>query len=363
VFRYADVHASLYDRRLGRGETTFRPGIDPEDLERLDLFWEKPTSLVMVDPPHHSRLRSLIFRAFTPRRVEEMRPRITQIADRLLDRLTEGDIRDWMNEVAFDLPIAVIGELLGVPEEDRAQFLPLAKAAHPALDPWATLEQVTKAHEASLAMTSYFDDLLAERKKHPDDGLLSAMVKAEEDGDKLSHEELITMSALLFVGGFGTSANLMGNGLYGLLRHPDQLRRLQNDHSLVPSAVEEFLRWDSPVQINARMVLEPVVIGEQPLEAGTFILLLPGAANRDPAQFTNPDDLDIGRDEGQPLSFGAGAHYCIGAALTRLQAQVLFKRFLERFSSVELCGDAPQRHDTFTMRGVLELPIRVRTRS
>jgi cytochrome P450 len=268
-----------------------------------------------------------------------------------------------MSQLAFLLPVSVIGELLGVPEPDRAQFHPLVRAVTPALEAWATLDQVTTAHEASMAMTGYFDGLLAERGRRPQGDLLTELVRAEVEGHRLNHDELIAISALLFIAGFETTANLIGNGLLALLRNPQQLQRLRDDPDLIPSAVEELLRFDSPVQLNARMALEPVEIGGKDIEPGRFVLVLIGAGNRDPSKFTDPDVLDVGRDEGSPLSFGIGIRHCLGAALARLEAQVVFERLLSRFSHIELCDERPQRHDTFTMRGLEHLPVRLTPRA
>jgi cytochrome P450 len=358
VLRYDDCNTVLRDRRFGRGQSVYRPVIAPDDLIGLDLFWEGRASLLMNDPPEHTRLRSLVSKAFTPRTVEHLRPEMARVADRLLDAVPRGEVVDWMRAVALPLPLTAIGELFGVPEEDRAQFEPLMRDATPAFEPLATLEEVRTAHAASVAMTGYFKDLVKERRVRPTDDLLSALVQAEQDGERLEHEELIAIAALMFVAGFDTAANLIGNGMFALLRHPGELDRLRQDPELIPRGVEELLRWDTPAQLNSRKVLEPAELGGQVLEPDSYVLLLLGAANRDPLRFHHPNVLDVMRNEGPPLSFGGGVHYCLGAALARLEAQVVFDRLLARYPRIELCDD-PKRHDTLTMRGLAELPVRL----
>ena len=361
---HAACQAALRHPRLGKGieMVSRRTGLsDEEQAEQAELRRER-RSLLWLDPPDHTRLRNLVARAFTPRTVAALRPRVEALADELLDGLGDGDGDDFMEAVANPLPVTVIGELLGVPVEERPRFLPLSRAGTLAFEPTATPEVMAAANRAGAEMHDYFVDILARRRAEPGNDLLSALLAVEEEGDVLSEPELISTAILLFGAGFETTANLLGNGLLALLRHPAELARLRADPALLAPAVEELLRFDSPVQVDARTALEDVEVAGHAVRDGEMVVTLLGAANRDPARWHEPERLDLGRQEGPALAFGAGIHHCLGAALARLEGEVVLGRLLDRFATIELADDDPPWRDSMTMRGLASLPLRL-TRS
>ncbi|HEX2063330.1 MAG TPA: cytochrome P450, partial [Acidimicrobiales bacterium] len=307
-------------------------GLSEEQKAQQDAFRNDHSNMLFADPPDHTRLRNLVVRAFTPRTVETLRPRIVALVDELLDGFGDGEV-EVMDALAFPLPVTVIGEMLGVPAEDRPRFRPLVRATTAVLELAVSPEALAQATEASTAMEEYFAALVAERRARPREDLLTQLIEAEDKGDQLSEQELISTAILLFAAGFETTTHLIGNGLLALLRHPEQLDRLRRDRGLLRPAVEELLRYDSPVQINARTAYQDLLLGDHHIDAGSTVIALLGAANRDPERFTDPDELDLGRSEASPLSFGSGIHYCLGAALARLEAQVVLDRLLERFAT------------------------------
>ncbi len=352
--RYADCSEALRDPRLGRA---------PEDVEsqlnggvRRQRRRQRP-SMLFLNPPEHTRQRKLVNRGFTPRRVESMRPHVAELTDECLDRIAEQGEADIMDLLAFPLPVAVIGELVGVPRAEQAQFRDVAQDLTARLDPIQSDEKVDRAEVAADFFREYFLDLISKRRAEPQDDLTSLLVQAEESGDVLDEDEIISVTILLFAAGFETTTNLIGSGLLALLRNPGELQRLRDDRSLLPSAVEEMLRYESPVQVNGRYALADTEIGGHPIRAGESVVTFLGAGNRDPEQFPDPDRFDVGRDHGAALSFGGGIHYCLGAALARLEAQVVFDRLLDRFATLELL-EQPTFRPSVTLRGVEELRVR-----
>jgi cytochrome P450 len=289
--------------------------------------------------------------------VEALRPHVVELTDECLDRIAEVGEADVMDLLAFPLPVAVIGELVGVPRAEQAQFRDVAQDLTAGLDPIQSDEKLDRVEEAADFFRAYFLELIAKRRAEPRDDLISLLVQAEESGDVLDEDEIISVTILLFAAGFETTTNLIGSGLLALLRNPDELRRLRDDRSLLPSAVEEMLRYESPVQVNGRYALQETEVGGQRIRAGESVVTFLGAGNRDPQQFPDPDRFDVGRDDGAPLSFGGGIHYCLGAALARLEAQVVFDRLLERFGDLELLED-PVWRPSVTLRGVEALRVR-----
>ena len=357
--RYDDCQTVLRHPEVGKDFSGLAgtEGLTAEQRAEEAAFRNDRSNMLFADPPDHTRLRSLATRAFTPRTVEKLRPSIVDLVDGLVDGF-DGEV-EVMGELAFRLPITVIGEMLGVPTADRAQFRPLVRAVTAVLELTISPEQLSQASAASATMEAYFRDLIGERRRHPQDDLLSKLIAAEEGGDSLTEYELISTSILLFAAGFETTTHLIGNGLLALLRHPDQLARLRTDRAtLLRPAVEELLRFDSPVQITARTAYTDVRIDDHVIPRGDIVLSLLGAANRDPAKFTDPEQLYLGRSEGSPISFGAGIHFCLGAALARLEGQIVFDRLLDRFPTIELVGGTPPHRDSLTLRGLLELPVR-----
>ena len=333
-------------------------GLSEEQQAEQAAFRNDRSNMLFADPPEHTRLRRLASRAFTPRSVEALRPRVVALVDDLVDRIDRAVEVDVMDALAFPLPVTVIGEMLGVPAVDRPRFRPLVRAVTAMLELSITPEELHAATEASNTLEHYFADLIAERRAHPQDDLLTRLIQAEDEGERLSEYELVSTAILLFAAGFETTTHLLGNGLLALVNNPDQLERLRADRGLIRPAVEELLRYDSPVQITARTAYEDLTVGGERIEAGNIVLALLGAANRDPARFTEPDRLDVGRSESPPLSFGSGIHHCLGAALARLEVQVVLDRLLDRFSAIELVGGPPRHRDSLTLRGLVDLRLR-----
>jgi cytochrome P450 len=367
--RYHDCLEALRDPRLGRGTWARLRGELPMprvpagfdvDLERTRGFFERAgNSMLFADPPDHTRLRQLVSRAFTPQRVERLRPAVQALVNDLLDAMAEAGEVDVIESLAFPLPVTVIGELLGVPPADRAGFQPLVSAGVAALDPTVDSATLERAIALQDQMAGYFAGLVAERRRQPADDLLSGLVAARDEGDALSDDEVIGTAILLFAAGFETTTNLVGNGLLALLRHPDQLQRWRADPDLARSGVEELLRWDSPVQLNARTALVPAEVAGQKLAPGDFVTLLVAGANRDPAKFGDGEVLDVGRSDNAPLSFGSGIHHCLGAALARMEGEVVFNSLLSRFGTIELAVDEPERRPTLVLRALKSLPVRL----
>jgi len=332
-------------------------GLTDEQRSEQDRFRNDRSNMLTTDPPDHTRLRGLVTRAFTPRTVETLRASIVALVDDLLDGFDTGEV-DVMDALAYPLPVTVIGEMLGVPAEDRPALRPLVRSVTAILELVVTPEALAEASAADAELQEYFAGLVAERRARPQDDLLSKLIDAEDKGDQLTEHELISTAILLFAAGFETTTHLIGNGMLALLRHPDELARLRADRSLVRPAVEELLRYDSPVQIAARTTYEDLSIGGHEIAKGSIVLALLGAANRDPARFRDPERFDVGRDEGPPMSFGGGIHFCLGAALARLEGQIVVDRLLDRFGTMELV-EAPVVHrDSLTLRGLMDLRVR-----
>ncbi|MEA2591507.1 MAG: hypothetical protein QOD62_1338 [Actinomycetota bacterium] len=358
--RYADIAAVLRDPRFGVGvdeaslmlaTTQDGPGVATMvELSRWMLF---------RDPPDHTRLRGLVSKAFTPRALEAVRPRVVEIVNGLIDDVARRDEVDLIAELALPLPVTVISELLGLPIEDQAQAREWAEAIAQVLDPIVTEEQATRADRAVKELAAYIGRVVARRRREPGPDLLSRLIQAEDGGAHLSEAELISTVGLLFGAGHETTRNLIGNGMLALLRHPGELQRLRDDPSLIRSAVEELLRYDSPVQIAGRGARADVVIGGEHIAAGEPMMLLVGAANRDPARFPDPDRLDVRRPDVKMLSFGGGIHFCLGAMLARTEAQIAIGTLLSRVPHLELATDHLEWRPHITLRGLSSLPVKV----
>ena len=316
------------------------------------------TTMLDIDPPDHTRLRSLVSRAFTPRSVSRWHERVQEITDRLLDAVADHDRIDLIAALGYPLPVTVIAEMLGVPAEDMDRFEgwsnDIALIVEPILSP-AQVESVRRATEEIFA---YFETIVEARRHEPRDDLVSALLAAEEEGDRLTREELLSTMLLILIAGNETTRNLIGNGMLALLRHPDQLQRLRDTPELLESAVDELLRYDSPVQLDGRVVREDLEMGGKRLRAGQKAIALLGAANRDPAAFQDPDTLDFERKEKSHLSFGRGIHYCLGASLALLEARIAFRCLLDRFVSIRLAAE-PRHRDGIVLRGLESLWIEV----
>jgi len=351
--RHADCATVARDGRLGHLPKDMLPFIGLADWAEHSALRQLFTSMLTLNPPDHTRLRRLVSSAFTARRMQTLRPAIAAMVDDMLAEMS-GPV-DFVGSFAFRLPVNVIGELLGVPAADRPAFQSVVRDWSQVLET-VTPEVLETADPAADTLRGYLAELAAERRRVPQDDLISALVAAEEAGDRLTEDELLTTAGLLFAAGFETTTNLLANGLVALLEHPEQLAALRERPALAESAVEELLRFDSPVQLVSRVVYEPVELGGMTIEPGERVVAYLGAGNRDPERFDDPDRLDLQRADNAPLSFGGGIHYCLGAPLARLEAQVAFPALLGRFPGIELAGE-PERRDSLTIRGLTQLPI------
>ncbi|WP_433359813.1 cytochrome P450 [Actinoplanes sp. CA-142083] len=356
VTHHADCSAVTRDARLGHMPAHMLAFVGLPDWEDHPALRQLFTSMLASNPPDHTRLRRLVSSAFTARRVQSLRPAIERMAEDLLAEVDGPG--DFIQAFAFPLPVGVIGELLGVPAADRGQFQSLVRDWSQLLDT-ITPAVIARADPAAATMRTYLASLVALRRRQPQDDLLSALVAVEEEGDRLTEDELLTMAGLLFAAGFETTTNLLANGLVALLSHPAQIPLLRADPA---AAVEELLRFDSPVQIVSRVAWEPTVIAGVDISPGDRLVAYLGAGNHDPARFDTPSRLDLSRSDNAPLSFGGGIHYCLGAPLARLEAQVAFPALFDRFPGISLDG-APARRDSLTIRGYTSLPVDFRRKS
>ncbi|MFN8467797.1 MAG: cytochrome P450 [Caldilineaceae bacterium] len=356
--RYDDCAGLLRDDRLmrkGLGEPV------PPPAHQKPLFDMMGNWLLLMDPPDHTRLRSLVHKAFTPRMVAQLRASIQQLTDDLLagaeQQACDGGTVDLMAAFAYPLPVSVICALLGVPREDYVQFHDWSDAIARSLDLTDEAAVYDRAAAAAGALTDYLDGLLTERRVRPQNDLISALVSLESEGDKLTKSELFGTCALLLIAGHETTVNLIGNGTLALLRHPDQWQALVVNPALAPAAVEELLRYDSPVQMTTRIAQEAFDYGGHTIRRGQEVAFLLGAANRDPARFPNPDQLDLSRGDSRHLSFGGGIHYCLGAPLARLEGEIAFSTLARRLPTLRLAADQVTYRDNFLLRGLAALPV------
>jgi cytochrome P450 len=358
--RYADVARLLPDPRLGKG--FHRLATSPMAASRggtgSPLVAEMSRWMLFQDPPDHTRIRRLVAGAFTPRAVERIRHRTQEIVDGLIDRVAGAGGMDAIEQFAFPLPVTVIAEMLGLPVEDGGMCREWTVTAARVLDPRQTPEQLVQVMEAIGHLSDYIRGIVAARRRNPGDDLLSVLIAAEEQGDRLSEDELVSTVNLLFGAGHETTINLIGNGLLALLRNPGELARLQADPSLVPGAVEELLRYDSPAQLIRRWAHEDLDACGVHVEAGDEILMLVGAANRDPERFPDPEVLDVGRTDVRHVSFGGGPHFCLGAMLARMEAQVAIATLLRRLPGIALATEHVEWRPHVVLRGLKTLPVR-----
>jgi cytochrome P450 len=342
----------LRDRRLGRLWK------DKQPAERFEPFNALHRNQMMEnEPPAHTRLRSLVAKAFARGHVERLRPRVQEMTDGLLDRADPVGGFDLITDYAEPLPVAVIAELLGVPEEDRHLLRPWSAAIVAMYEYGRTPEAEERAIQAAAAFAEYMRGLADARRAAPREDLVSHLVAAEDSGQRLSGDELVASAILLLNAGHEASVNAFGNGLVAMLAHPDQLDRVRADGSLVETAVEEMLRFDSPLQLFERTAREAVTVGDVTVPAGGKIAALLGAANRDPAEFDRADTLDVGRRPNRHIAFGAGLHHCLGAPLARMELQISLSTLLRRCPRLELAGE-PVRRQTFVLRGYESVPVR-----
>jgi cytochrome P450 len=350
----------LGDARMGKNDQIVvrRHGVD-EARVKLAERRGRPTMLT-TNPPDHSRLRGVAKGAFIPPSMEALRPRVAALVDERLDRLADLGEADVMAELAYPLPVTVISELVGVPVADRDWFNPIMRTLISSDQPNPTAEETKKVERAGDELDVYFRDLIAARQARPQDDLLSALVARHEAGE-LTYDELRGTITLVFIAGFLTTTNLIGNGLLAFFRHPDQLARLLADPALVAPAVEEILRYDTPVQMVHRRVVDDIEIGGHRLRPDDIVFTILAAANRDPARFPRPDRFDIARADNLHLAFAWGLHFCLGARLARMEGQLVFAGLRERFSNIEPAGE-PVRRPGLAIRALDSLPVRVTLR-
>jgi cytochrome P450 len=355
--RHADVQAVLRDARFGRLAFRQRAANVIGEGPLLESYSQW---FLFQDPPDHTRLRGLVSKAFTPRAVDNLRQKIDAIVARLLDQQQGQNSFDLMGGFAYQVPVLVICELLGVPQADRGRFTEWSAALAKGLDILSMADQdaVQRGNAAAAGLTAYFRDLVGVRRRQPSDDLLTALIAAEEAGDHLTENELLATCVLLFFAGHETTVNLIGNGMLALLRNPSEQERLRREPALMPGAIEEMLRYDSPVQRTGRVALEDLELNGRFFQQGQPVSMLLGAANRDPDQFADPDRLDVSRaNANQHLSFAAGIHYCVGAPLARLEAQLAIAALLRRYAQMRIIGEQPAWRPTFVLRGLRALEV------
>jgi cytochrome P450 len=361
LFRYDDVFTVLRDPSLSVDDDN----ADFGELDRgvlVEEFGDGPndSSMLSTDPPDHTRLRRLASKAFTPRTIEALRPRIEVLVDQSLDRMESAGGGNVVDELAFPLPFDVISEMLGMPEGDKLQIRDWSSAIAKTLDPILTEDEIRTAVQSSIAMDAHLNSVIEWKRANPADDLLTALIEAEEDGDRLTTKELRDQVALLFIAGHETTVNLIGTGVYELLNHPEQCEELRADESLDAGAVDELLRFVAPVQFSRRIAVADFEVGGVEIPARSFIQTWLASANRDPERFGDTaNELDIRRtDAGQHVSFGSGVHYCVGASLAKLEGQLAVGRFIRRFPNAKVAAP-PEWNGRMNLRGLEKLHVTV----
>jgi cytochrome P450 len=360
VTRYTDVLAGLHDARLSSRRSHNLTAALPSEAQSEFATFNQIFSrwMLFLDPPEHTRLRKLLNKEFTPNMIQRLRARIQCAVDALLDEVVGKPEMEFMTEFANPLPVRVIAEMLGIPSEDQRDFQiwsdDLAQFFGNAT---STVETARRAQSSLVNLTEYFRALLPERREHKRDDLVSLLLRVEEEGEVLTADELLAQCTLLLVAGHETTRNLLGNGMLALLQHSEQFEKLKADPSLMSSAVREFARFDSPVQFSGRAATEDFSWHDREIKQGQTVILLLGSANHDAEKFSDPDVLDLSRDEGMPLSFGHGIHYCIGASLAYAEAEIAFSTLLERTSNLRMLDEVPAWRPNLSFRGLSRLPL------
>ncbi|MFH9859004.1 cytochrome P450 [Streptomyces sp. NPDC017202] len=362
VPHHADVSALLRDRRLGR---TYRHRFTHEDFGRTAPPAEHEPfhtlndhGMLDLEPPDHTRIRRLVSKAFTPRTVERLKPYVERLAGELVDKLVAAGGGDLLTDVAEPLPVAVIAEMLGIPASERAPLRPWSADICGMYELSPSPETARRAVRASEEFSAYLRELIAARREEPGDDLISGMVAAHDEGDRLTEQEMISTAVLLLNAGHEATVNATVNGWWALFRNPGQLAALRADHALVPSAVEELMRYDTPLQLFERWVLDEIEIDGTVIPRGAEIAMLFGSANHDPAVFTDPDRLDLTRAENPHISFSAGIHYCIGAPLARMELAASMRALLAKAPTLRLAAE-PARTPNFVIRGLEGLDVEI----
>ena len=342
ITRYDDVDTVLRNPRIFSNERN---------------SYDTPRSLLTLDPPDHTRLRSLVSQAFTPASVQSLSERMDDIVSEILAELDFTRPFDVIESIAYPLPIIVISELLGVRPDDRQRFARWSADIARSIEPTISRNEANSVEQSRDALNQYFSNVIEERRRQPEEDLISRLVQAEEGGEKLSNEEMLSLLRLLLIAGNETTKNLIGNGLLALLHNPGELERLRSDPSLMESAVEEMLRFDSPVQVDLRTAVENTLVGGTEMSCGQRVLAVIGAANRDPEAFSDPNTLDLSRNDKPNMSFGRGIHHCLGAPLARLEAAAAFRGMIYGLKEISL-EKAPQFRSQLVLRGVESLIVK-----
>lgn len=348
--RYEDCERLQRDNRLGHG--TYQQALESSPLWQMLRHW-----FLLKNPPDHTRLRSLVHKTFTPHRVAKMRETVQTVADRLLDQVQPTGKMDLIADFAKPLPVIVIAEMLGLPTEDHKLFHQWSNDLARSLDLTDDVEVYMQASKTTVRLTRYLKKMADQRRANPQNDLLSALVAVEEAGEQLSEDELYATCALLLVAGYENTTNFIGNGTLALLQHPAELERLKQNPQLMPSALEELLRYDSAAQMTVRIALEEIRYKGYTFHAGQEVNFVIAAANRDPERFDNPNTLDLTRSHNRHLSFGHGIHYCLGAPLARLEGEIAFATLLRRMPNLSLATDKPTYLDNYLLRGLATLPV------
>lgn len=360
ITRYADAKAVLRDPRFCvnkmsnniQHKSHYLAQGNFNTLAQVTSKW-----LIFLDPPEHTRLRGLISKAFSATSVKFLRPQIQQIADELISEVRHKGLMDIISDFACPLPCNVIAAILGVPIEDWSKLYHWADKLSNILDPLRSLEDYEQMNKVALEFTDYFQNLIAQRQENLQEDLLSALIAVKEQDNKLSEEEIISICMLLFFTGEETTVNLIGNGMLALLHHPQQMQQIKAQPMLIQSAVEEILRYDSPIQITTRIATEDVVLDDVTVRCGEKVLVVLGAANRDPAQFPEPDCFDITRVNNHHLAFADGIHYCVGATLTRIEGEIAINALIQKLPELTLSQDKHEWRNKVAFRSLKALPV------
>ncbi|MFY0577469.1 cytochrome P450 [Cystobacter fuscus] len=363
ITRYADVKVLLRDNNFGVFDIPTRIERKSPFLERKKIGELRTLAsamrrwLMLCDPPDHTRLRSLVNRSFTPTAVESLRPRIQETVDQLIARVRSSGRMDIVNDLACPLAVTMIASMLGVPEEAHSSVTRWADGLSRVLDPLRSLEQYAEMNNVAQEFLAYFRELFAERRRNPKDDLISSLIAVTDQGDRLTEDEMLSVCMLMFIAGEKTTVNLLGNGMRALLLHRSEFERLRQEPTLIRGAIDEILRYDSPVQLNTRVPKKDVVLHGQTIPAGELVYFSLGAANRDPAQFEQPDTFDITRRENRHLAFSGGIHYCLGAALALIEGQIAIGTLVREFPDMALVPGETEWMKEIIFRGPQTLPV------
>jgi len=360
VSRHSDVDSILRDfkRFSNVPQIILEQTESSASVTNDELDVNNAPSMLQSDPPDHTRLRTLVSHAFTPKAIALWKTTVESVADELIENISEKDSFDFLTEYANLLPLIVIAEMVGVPRTDRDLFKSWSAKVARTLEPTITADEADEADEATIELAKYFDRIIQSRRVEPKDDLITVLIQAEEEGDKLNHGEVIAALTLILIAGHETTSNLLGNGMYALLNNPEQLTWLRSNPEQIDVAVEELLRFDSPVAVNARTALEDIEVGGVPIKAGDSLILLQGSGNFDEDLRENSGHLDLENGDKNHLSFGRGIHYCLGAPLARLEGQIGFQKVLDRWNDIRL-AESPEYKDHIVLRGLKTLNVQV----